>query len=77
MGADRGIHIEIAQKDYENLAPLHVAKIFAKLAKDEDINLILLGKQVRLSAYHLHADHTVTKHQVCSKVSRKLVYSLL
>ncbi|XP_071841627.1 electron transfer flavoprotein subunit beta-like [Apostichopus japonicus] len=45
MGADRGIHVEIAQKDYENLAPLHVAKIFAKLAKDEDINLILLGKQ--------------------------------
>lgn len=45
MGADRGIHIEIAGKEYENLGPLHVSKIFAKLAEKEDINLIILGKQ--------------------------------
>lgn len=46
MGADRGIHVEVSGEDYEHLAPLHIAKIFAKLAKDEDINLIILGKQV-------------------------------
>ena len=31
--------------EYTNLQPLAVAKIFAKLAAEEDASLILLGKQ--------------------------------
>jgi electron transfer flavoprotein beta subunit len=45
MGADRGIHIEVDQKDYENLLPYHVSKMFSKLALDEKADIVLLGKQ--------------------------------
>lgn len=45
MGVDRGIHIEISGKDYELLQPLHISKMFAKIAKDEKVDLIILGKQ--------------------------------
>lgn len=45
MGADRGIHVDVSGKDYENLGPLQVSKILAALAKQEDTQLILLGKQ--------------------------------
>lgn len=45
MGADRGIHVEVSGKDYESLGPLQVSKILAALAKKEEANLIILGKQ--------------------------------
>ncbi|XP_041037192.1 electron transfer flavoprotein subunit beta [Carcharodon carcharias] len=45
MGADRGIHVEVTGKDYETLGPLQVSKIMAALAKKEEADLILLGKQ--------------------------------
>lgn len=45
MGADRGIHIEVAGKDYDLLQPIHVSKILAKLAQDEKADLVILGKQ--------------------------------
>lgn len=48
MGADKGIHVEVDGKDYETLQPLHVSKILAELAKQEKIDLIILGKQVCL-----------------------------
>eukprot|EP00736_Rhodelphis_marinus_P003087 Rmarinus@m.26191 len=41
MGADRGVHV----KSDDDLQPLAVAKIFAALAKKEDPQLVLLGKQ--------------------------------
>lgn len=46
MGADRGIHVEVSGKDYDNLGSLQVSKIMAALAKKEDAQLIILGKQV-------------------------------
>ncbi|MEQ2214601.1 hypothetical protein XENOCAPTIV_013759, partial [Xenoophorus captivus] len=46
MGADRGIHVEVSGKDYESLGPLQVSKIMAALAKKEEAQLIILGKQV-------------------------------
>lgn len=46
MGADRGIHVEVSGKDYEALGPLQVSKILAALAKKEDAQLVILGKQV-------------------------------
>jgi len=48
MGADRGIHVEVSAKEYDSLGPLQVSKIMAALAKQEDAQLVLLGKQVRL-----------------------------
>ncbi|XP_052869426.1 electron transfer flavoprotein subunit beta [Anopheles cruzii] len=45
MGADRGIHIEVTGKEYDLLQPIHVSKILAKLAQDEKVDLVILGKQ--------------------------------
>ena len=50
MGADRGIHVEVSAKEYESLGPLQVSKILAALAKKEEAQLIILGKQVRVLA---------------------------
>nr|XP_054760720.1 electron transfer flavoprotein subunit beta-like [Lytechinus pictus] len=47
MGVDRGIHVEVSGAEYEGLGPFHVSKIMAKLAQEEDANLVILGKQVR------------------------------
>jgi electron transfer flavoprotein beta subunit len=45
MGADRGVHVLVEGDDYENLQPLAVSKLFAKVVADEEINLVVLGKQ--------------------------------
>jgi len=45
MGADRGIHVEVGAKEVEILQPSHVSKILAEIAKRENINLIIVGKQ--------------------------------
>lgn len=45
MGADRGIHVEISGPEYQTLQPIHVSKILAKLAQEEKVDLIILGKQ--------------------------------
>ncbi|XKL69371.1 hypothetical protein PGB90_007140 [Kerria lacca] len=45
MGVDRGIHVEVNNPEYENLQPLHISKIFAKLAQDEKIDIVIFGKQ--------------------------------
>ncbi|GIY66127.1 electron transfer flavoprotein subunit beta [Caerostris darwini] len=45
MGADKGIHVEVAGNDYETLQPIHVSKILAALAQQEKVDLIILGKQ--------------------------------
>ncbi|GAM87333.1 hypothetical protein ANO11243_053560 [Dothideomycetidae sp. 11243] len=42
MGADRGLHVVEENDDIE---PLSVAKILAKVVKDEDRNLVIIGKQ--------------------------------
>lgn len=53
MGADRGIHIEVAGAEYETLQPLHVSKILAKLAQDEQADIVLVGKQVLTKCFLL------------------------
>ena len=35
----------MSAKEYETLQPLHVSKILAKIAQNEKINLIIVGKQ--------------------------------
>lgn len=46
MGADRAIHVEVAGPEYETLQPLHISKMLAKLAKDEQVDVVIVGKQV-------------------------------
>ncbi|XP_045209720.1 electron transfer flavoprotein subunit beta-like [Mercenaria mercenaria] len=45
MGADRAVHVLIDPKDYAVMQPIHVSKILAKLAQDEKVDLMILGKQ--------------------------------
>lgn len=54
MGADWGIHVQVSEKDYESLQPIHVSKILAKLAKENNVDMIILGKQVCLSGNFLN-----------------------
>lgn len=46
MGADRGIHVEVSGAEYDGLQPIHISKIFAKLAQDEKADVVIFGKQV-------------------------------
>lgn len=46
MGADRGVHVVVADKEYLGLQPLAVAKLMAKIVDQEKIDLVILGKQV-------------------------------
>ena len=43
MGADRGVHVEVPNVD--KLEPLHVSKILSELAKKQEADLVILGKQ--------------------------------
>ncbi|CAK7302339.1 Electron transfer flavoprotein subunit beta [Vulpes lagopus] len=45
MGADRGIHVEVPAAEADRLGPLQVARVLAKLAEKEKVDLLLLGKQ--------------------------------
>lgn len=50
MGADRGIHVEVSAAEAERLGPLQVARVLAKLAEKEKVNLVILGKQVSVDS---------------------------
>merc|ERR1712210_353509 len=41
MGADRGVHVESS----DPLEPIHVSKILAELAKRQEVDLVIVGKQ--------------------------------
>ncbi|XP_059151936.1 electron transfer flavoprotein subunit beta-like [Physella acuta] len=45
MGADKAIHVEVDNKTYESLQPLHIAKLFAKIAQEEKADIVITGKQ--------------------------------
>merc|ERR1711892_392912 len=44
MGADRGIHVEIPADQMGTCQPIHISKIFAKLAEQEKADIVMLGK---------------------------------
>lgn len=46
MGVDRGIHVEVSGGEYDTLQPIHISKIFAKLAQEEKADIVIFGKQV-------------------------------
>jgi len=45
MGADRAIHIKTKLRTDQELQPLHVAKLLAKIVEKESPSVVLLGKQ--------------------------------
>merc|ERR1712151_551175 len=45
MGADRAIHIKTNMRTDQELQPLAVAKLLAKVVEKEEPNIVLLGKQ--------------------------------
>ena len=46
MGADRAIHVDVPEEKYKDMQPIHVSKILAKLATSENIDILIVGKQV-------------------------------
>lgn len=45
MGVDKAIHVEVTGKEYDLLQPIHVSKILAKIAQDEKVDMVIVGKQ--------------------------------
>merc|ERR1719413_202815 len=45
MGADRAIHLKTSMRTDQELQPLAVAKLLAKLVEKENPSIVLLGKQ--------------------------------
>mmetsp|Transcript_64314 Transcript_64314/g.149627 ORF Transcript_64314/g.149627 Transcript_64314/m.149627 type:complete len:256 (+) Transcript_64314:52-819(+) len=45
MGADRAIHLKTSMRTDQELQPLSVAKLLAKVVEKESPNMVLLGKQ--------------------------------
>jgi len=45
MGADRGIHVEVPADGMLSVQPIHVSKILSELAKKENIDIVIVGKQ--------------------------------
>ncbi|XP_060528632.1 electron transfer flavoprotein subunit beta-like [Cylas formicarius] len=45
MGVDKAIHVDVAGPEYETLQPLHVSKILAKIAQNEKVDIVIVGKQ--------------------------------
>lgn len=46
MGVDKGIHVEVSNAEYETMQPIHVSKILAKVAQNEKVDMVIVGKQV-------------------------------
>merc|ERR1739846_153970 len=44
MGADRGIHVDVPADKMDTCRPIHISKIFAKLAEKEKADIVMLGK---------------------------------
>ena len=57
MGADRAIHVEIEAKEFDQVQPLHIAKILAKIAQEEKTDIVLVGKQVHSVHLMNHVTH--------------------
>uniref|UniRef100_A0A915KD53 Electron transfer flavoprotein subunit beta n=1 Tax=Romanomermis culicivorax TaxID=13658 RepID=A0A915KD53_ROMCU len=45
MGVDRALHVEMESKQYEKAEPIHIAQMISKIAKEEKIDVIIMGKQ--------------------------------
>lgn len=46
-GADKAIHVEVDDATAEKLEPIHVARVLAKIAKEDKYDLVFCGKQVK------------------------------
>lgn len=46
MGADRAVLVQYGTEEEPDMGPLAVANVLAKLAQQENVDLVFLGKQV-------------------------------
>jgi len=44
MGCDRGVHVEVDQATLDTLTPLQISKMAAATAKEEKVDLVVMGK---------------------------------
>lgn len=65
MGVDKGIHVEVSGPDYETLQPIHVSKILAKIAQNEKIDIVIVGKQVCTLKGRLDLNQIVCGSSIC------------
>jgi electron transfer flavoprotein beta subunit len=45
IGADRAVHVEVPQDEYERVEPLHVARVLAAMVAKDKYDLVIVGKQ--------------------------------
>lgn len=45
MGADRGIHVEVKPDVMDTIQPIHISQMMAELAKKQEADLVIVGKQ--------------------------------
>jgi len=69
MGMDRGIHITVKDQDYQNLQPLAVAKLLAKVIEQEKSDVVILGKQA------IDDDSNQTGQMLASLLNRGIAVS--
>jgi electron transfer flavoprotein beta subunit len=50
--------VEVPAAEAERLGPLQVARVLAKLAEKEKVDLLLVGKQVGMASPSLTAPHS-------------------
>lgn len=70
MGADKGIHVEVAGPEYDLLQPIHISKILAKIAEKEKADIVIVGKQVGYIIDNYLLDKTI----FCSFFKKKIIY---
>merc|ERR1712080_47474 len=69
MSMDRGIHITVKDQDYQNLQPLAVAKLLAKVIEQEKSDVVILGKQA------IDDDSNQTGQMLASLLNRGIAVS--
>merc|ERR1711934_387506 len=45
MGCDRAVHVQVSDKEVEQVTPRIVSQVLAKIAEEEKAQLVILGKQ--------------------------------
>merc|ERR1711931_449079 len=45
MGCDRAVHVQVSDKEVEQVTPRLVSQVLAKIAQDEKAQMVILGKQ--------------------------------
>ncbi|KAH7636957.1 electron transfer flavoprotein beta subunit [Dermatophagoides farinae] len=76
MGCDKALHVNVDEKSAETLLPVQVSKILAKIAEQEKVEMVILGKQAidddcnataQMTAAHLNWPQATNASKIESK----------